>query len=68
MDAYSYICRHGLKDHEYGSGPLRNCLNDTSHFGENHMKDWVWGLHRAQILCLWFLATKEKPLLEENNA
>lgn len=51
-----------MEDHEYSSAPLCVCYyNDTQDAAE---KDFIFGMHRAKQLSMYWLATGEKPLLE----
>lgn len=63
----SPTARNGLEPHEYGSGPLCTAYYDTSHFGEDAKKDYVWGMKRVQLLALYWLATGERPGLQDEN-
>lgn len=60
---YSFIARHGIDPGEYGSGPISVSWYDCSHFGDDFKKDFVWGIYRSQLLCLYYLATGERPAL-----
>lgn len=68
VDMWSPTARHGLESHEYGSGPLCVVHHDKSHFGESFKKDYVWGIERANIIALYYIATAKRPyLLTENE-
>jgi hypothetical protein len=60
---WSPTSRTGLEPSEYGSGPLCCAHYDKSHWGEDHKKDFIWGLERANILAMYYLSTGERPAL-----
>ena len=60
---YSFIERHGIGPGEYGSGPISVSWYDCSHFGDDFKKDFLWGIYRSQLLCLYYLAAGERPAL-----
>lgn len=62
----SFLCRHGIEPHEYGSGPICIAHYDTTHF-KNRRDDYIFGIERAKILTLYYLATREKPLLQDSE-
>jgi hypothetical protein len=59
---YSFTCRHGDNPADYGSGQILHTWHDTSNF--LHEADFIWGLEMAKKLCLYYLVTGKKPLLE----
>ena len=46
-----------------GSGPISVSWYDCSHFVDDFKKDFIWGIYRSQLLCLYYLATGERPAL-----
>lgn len=62
---YSYTCRHGMRPEDYGSGPITCGWYDRTHFGTDLRKDFIWGLDRAIMFTLYYLATGRKPLLDK---
>lgn len=59
---WSSTARHGMEPHEYGSQSLDLAWYDDSAF--SHSEDFCFGIYRAKQLGVYWLATKEKPLLK----
>lgn len=62
---WSSTCRHGTEPGDYGSQGLFLAHYDST--GYPHAEDFIFGIERAKILSLYYLAFKNKPLLEEEN-
>lgn len=60
---YSFICRHGMDAPDYGSGPLCVAHYDTTHYNSRR-NDFIFGIERAKIIALYYLATKKTPLIQ----
>jgi hypothetical protein len=63
-EGYSWVCKHGNEDNEYGSGRIDEI---STRIVKDLSRDFTFGIERAKFFSILYLATKRRPLLGCSN-